>query len=143
MRKLLPTLVIIFVVLSCATGCKTTTKVVTMHDTLTIERAVVQEVIKHDTLTITDNTERIEERIIYDTLERVKEVVKVQYRNKYIKEQGATDVKVVHDTITIQQGSTTKETEKKQSKSAAVSLLFIALLISAIFGYIYIKSKDW
>lgn len=113
-----------------------------MHDTLTIERAVVQEVTRHDTLTIHDNTERIEERVVYDTLERVKEVVRVQYRNRYVQEQGGSEVKVVHDTITIKQGSTASQ-ETKPSKPTMLPIVFIAGVLVAMFGWIYHKTKDW
>lgn len=132
MRKLL----YIFIVLLTfgMPSCKTTTKVVTMHDTLTIER--LQEVRVHDTLTITSTEEAVVERVIYDTLERVKEVVRVDYRTKYLQEQGATQV--MHDTITIQQTqqATSKQTTPKHSNVPAILLV---LVLVGIIGYIGFK----
>ena len=132
MRKLL----YIFIVLLTfgMPSCKTTTKVVTLHDTLTIER--LQEVRVHDTLAITNTEEAIVERVIYDTLERVKEVVRVDYRTKYLHEQGATQI--AHDTITIQQGqqATSKQTTPKHSNVPAIVL---AVVLVGIIGYIGFK----
>ena len=108
-----------------------------MHDTLTIERSVMQEVIKRDTLYKHDTTNVEIERVIYDTCERIKEVQRVVYRSGKIESRGETENVVVHDTITIQQGQ--QATGKTTPTHSNVPAILLAVVLVGIIGYIGFK----
>ncbi len=138
MRKILYILVASLVATTVA-SCRTATKVVTMHDTLTVERSIVQEVMKHDTVTIDSTKEKIITHTIFDTVGRPYKVTKIEYRDRYITEQGATVTEVVHDTITVQQGSAS--TEKKTPGRCPWWLwwaigIALAMMVPALYKYI-------
>lgn len=140
MRKLLYILVASLVA-SLVVSCKTTTKVVTLHDTIAIEVARVEHVFTHDTVTIDSTKEQIVTVVRYDTIGRPYEVTKVEYRNKYITEQGATQTVMKHDTIYVSQGTSVKE-QTKQPKRSNIPAILLACIVGGIviyIGYNYYK----
>ena len=142
MRKLLYILVATMVASLVATSCKTTTKVVTLHDTLTIERSVMQEVIKRDTLYKHDTTNVEIERVIYDTCERIKEVQRIVYRNGKREERGEQLKESKRDTMYLTRTVTktvTKETKPKQSPYPAILLALVLGGVVIYIGYNYYK----
>lgn len=144
MRKLLYILVATMVASLVATSCKTTTKVVTLHDTLTIERAMVQEITKRDTFYKHDTTNVEIERVIYDTCERIKEVQRVIYRNGKREERGEQLKEAKRDTVYLTRTVTktmTKETKPKQSPIPAIALAIIILGIIIYIGYKSTRQK--
>lgn len=131
-------------VASLLASCKTTTKVVTMHDTLTIERAVVQEVVKHDTTTIHDSTEIEREIIRYDTLGRITERQNERIRNGNKEERGEQLKESKRDTVYLTRTVTktvTKETKPKQSPYPGIALAIIILGIIIYIGYKSTRQK--
>lgn len=122
------------------TSCKTVTKTVVEHDTLTIEVGRVEHVYTHDTVTIDSTKEQIITVYRYDTVGRPYEVTKVEYRNKYITEQGATQTVEKHDTIYVSQGSSVTETKKEKKRSAVPGVL-LALVLAGVL--IWVGSKTW
>lgn len=80
------------------------------RDTLTVERAV--ERWAHDTLTIHSHDTVSQEVVRYDTVGRVRERVIYQKGGWWRQSQGLATV--VHDTITVQQGSTQAATKVVQ-----------------------------
>ena len=134
MRKL--TYIFLALIAIGTMGCRTTERVVTQHDTLTIERNVAQEVVKHDTMTITNDVEQIVERVIYDTLERVRERVVVRWRDRSVTEQGTGQTVVVHDTITVQQGAAhhSETTTKPRSTWWVWTIIGLCFSVFIFFG---------
>lgn len=122
------------------TSCKTITKTVVEHDTLTIETSKVEKVYQHDTITIDSTKEQIVTVYKYDTIGRPYEVTKVEYRNKYITEQGAMQTVEVHDTLYVSQGHATTDTTKEKKRSAVPGVL-LALVIAGIL--IWVGAKTW
>ena len=136
MRKLLYMFIVLFTF--GMPSCKTTTKVVTLHDTLTIERAVVQEVIRHDTTYKHDTTNVEIERVIYDTCERIKEVQRVIYRNGKTESRGEQLKEAKRDTVYLTRTVTntvTKETKPRQSPYPAIALAVVLGGVVIYIGY--------
>lgn len=121
MRKILYILVASLVATTVA-SCRTATKVVTMHDTITIERSIVQEVMKHDTVTeikevvqvvtVRDTMSEIEHvnevitHHIYDTAGRVRETIVTERGKDKVRQQGTASAASVNATEVKAQGST-------------------------------------
>lgn len=121
---------------------KTTEVVKWQHDTTTIERVVVQEIVKHDTTTITADKDGETYKVIFDTLERVKEVQVTKWRDKIVKEHGESQQVVVHDTIVVKQGNESREvTKTKQPKQSSIVWWVLVAAMVMLTGYIYIRDK--
>lgn len=128
------------VLLAGAHSCKTTTAQIITHDTLTVTRDSLVYIHTRDTLTITQDRDRDVIKYVYDTAQRVREVVKIQYRDRYKAEQGNTQTIVQHDTITVQSGQSV--TQAKTTKPAKVvsfwNYAFFAALLGA-FLFVYFR----
>ena len=110
-----------------------------MHDTIAIERAVVQEIERHDTTTIHDSTEIEREIIRYDTLGRITERQNERIRTGKKEERGEQLKEDKRDTVYLTRTVTktvTKETKPKQNNVPAIVL---ALVLVGIIGYIGFK----
>lgn len=146
MKKILYFVVVVVLPLLIG-SCKTTTETITTTDTLTITRDSVVYIHSRDTLTITQDRDRDIIKYVYDTAQRVREVVKIYSRDHYKEEQGKAATKVVHDTVTIQAGGhTEKAKQTKPAKAVNVwavgcYVLFVIMLI--ITGYaVYLRVKN-
>lgn len=135
-----PWTLIIATALLCGCTPKVTEAVKWQHDTTTIERVVMQEVIRHDTTTITANQEGEFYKVIYDTLERVKEVEVTRWRDRVLTEQAATDTKVVHDTIVMQQSHNQGEAKKSKPKTHPLRWWLTGIGCAAVI-YILIRLR--
>lgn len=114
----------------------------TMYDTITIERAIVQEVVRHDTLTVTQTKDSIVTRIELDTLLRPMVITRIDYTDKLKVEQGSADKVVVRDTVYISQGH--GESEKKETTKVNYMPLIIYASVFVLFcfvGYFVFKIK--
>ena len=123
-------------------SCKTTTKVVTMRDTLHVERAVVQEVYRHDTLTIHDSTEIVREVVKYDTLGRITEAMQEHLRHGKSESRGEAMQAVTRDTIYITRTVTKSVTKKSEPKEPGMTAKVAEwILLCAIVYIIYLLAK--
>lgn len=120
MRKLVYIFFLLLAV-SLLPACRTT-KDVHHYDTLTIERAVVHEVVKHDTVTeikevvqvvtvhdTMSEVEHVNEVIthhIYDTAGRVRETIVTERGKDKVRQQGTASAASVNATEVKAQGST-------------------------------------
>lgn len=139
MRKILYILLVTMVA-TMVVGCRTACKVVAMHDTLTIERAVVQEVYKHDTLTIHDSTEIVREVVRYDTLGRITETMRERLRNGKVESRGEAMQSVTSDTIYITRTLTKTLTKSSKPKQSRVPGIILACVLLGVLGYVVFKS---
>lgn len=134
MKKLLLfalTLVIFASVPACKTTHTTTSE--NARDTLAIARDSFVYRTMHDTITITRQQDRDVIRVLYDTAERVREVVKIQYRDRYKEAQGATQTQIIHDTIHVAAGSSKAVmTEKEQEKNNPIKWFIAGGVITAV-----------
>lgn len=114
-----------------------------VHDTITRERVTLQCVNVHDTITIHDTSERDEIRVIYDTLERVREVVKTAWRTRVVTEQGTAQETAVKDTTSTKKGTTTHASKESKPQPTATRSRFlwgvfcgccVCLLVLIVFG---------
>lgn len=129
MRKILYILLATLVATSVA-SCKSKSVVThTMYDTITIERAIVQEVVKHDTLTVTQRKDSIVTRIELDTLLRPVVITRIDYTDKLRVEQGNNGKVVVRDTVYISQG----HGEKDKKETAKVNYMPL-IIYASVFG---------
>lgn len=144
MRKLLYISFSIAVIALLVSSCKTSSKVVTIHDTIAIERTVVQEVERHDTTTIHDSTEIEREIIRYDTLGRITEKQSERIRTGKKEERGEQLKEAKRDTVYLTRTVTktvTKETKPKQSPYPGIALAIIILGIIIYIGYKSMRQK--
>lgn len=134
---------IFFIIVFLAALASCSPKVVTVErwarDTVTVGRVATVTQYQRDTVTITEHTEATVERIRVDTVGRPVLFERVVYRNIGTTAAGTVQREVVHDTITIAQGSGSHEATKQQpasrwSWSLALSL---ALLFSALIYALY------
>lgn len=123
-----------------AHSCRTVTDTATMRDTLTITRDSVVYIHTRDTLTIQAEQERDIVRYVYDTAQRVREVVKIQYRDRLKAEQGSAQTAVIHDTITVQAGAQmhTTHTIKPKKSVSPWAWLLVALFVVACVALFYL-----
>ena len=134
MRKILYILVASLVATMVA-SCKSKAVVThMMYDTITIERAIVQEVVKHDTLTVTQTKDSIVTRIELDTLLRPVVITRIDYSDRLTLEQGNNGKTVVRDTVYISQGH--GESEKKETAKANYMPLIIYASVFVLFCFI-------
>lgn len=121
-------------------SCRTT-KQIHHWDTLTVERAVVQEVVKHDTMTLHDSTEIVREVVRYDTLGRITETMRERLRNGRSESRGEALQAVSKDTIYITRTVTKSVTKKQAGKKDLGSWwVWVAVLLLLAFGYCYIHT---
>lgn len=120
-------------------SCKTTTEI-HHYDTLAIERAVVQEVVRHDTLTIHDSTEIVREIVRYDTLGRVTETMRERLRNGKVESRGEAVQSVTSDTIYITRTVTKTVTKSSEPKQSRVPGIILACVLLGVLGYVVFKS---
>lgn len=122
-------------------SCRTATTTITARDTLTVTRDSVVYIHTRDTLTVTENRDRDVIKYVYDTAQRVREVVKIQYRDRIKTEQGAATVQIVRDTVTVQAGAqstnthTTKPARTVRVLGVGVWLLLFGWLLFVYFRY--------
>lgn len=141
MNKLLYIAITAVAVLSFS-GCRS--KVVTderwQRDTVTVES--VREVTQYqrDTVTITEHTEATVERVRVDTVGRPVVFERIVYRNAGTTSAGTVQREIVHDTITIKQGSTSTEKTKQKTPTGTAApwlLLMLAGSLAILFYVIY------
>lgn len=138
MRKIL--YILIALVATMVASCKTATKQIHHYDTIAIERAVVQEVYKHDTLTIHDSTEIVREIVRYDTLGRITEKQNERIRNGKVESRGEAMQAVTSDTIYITRTVTKTVTKSSKPKQSRVPGIILACVLLGVLGYVVFKS---
>lgn len=134
MKKLL-FIALTLILLASAPACKTThtTTSESARDTLVITRDSFVYRTAHDTITITRNQDRDVIRVLYDTAQRVREVVKIQYRDRYKAEQGTAQKQIIHDTIHVNAGSSVAvKFEKEQEKNNPLKWFIAGGIIAAV-----------
>lgn len=121
-------------------SCRTT-KELHHYDTLTVERAVVQEVVRHDTMTLHDSTVIVRERVVYDSLGRVMVTERETLHNGRSESRGEALQAVSKDTIYITRTVTKSVTKKSAGKKDLGSWwVWVAVLLLLAFGYCYIHT---
>lgn len=134
MKKLI-FITLTLVIFASVPACKTTHTITTENarDTLVITRDSFVYRTTHDTITITRDKDRDVIRVLYDTAQRVREVVKIQYRDRYKEAQGTAQTQIIHDTIRVNAGSSVAvKTEKQQEKNNPFKWFIAGGIIAAV-----------
>lgn len=129
-------IIVLFLVLFAFGACSTPKVVNTTNyevDTLTAVKIEQIEITKRDTVVITQHSEREEVRVVFDTLQRVREVVKVINRYHDTVQSGTTTTTAKRDTLQISQSAKTQQvcTEKPTQKDVTGIVIFLCCLIFA------------